>query len=337
MLYPSVLFILYFLPAALLLYWTFRFSAKAQNMCLLVLSLVFYAWGEPLYLVPMFLLVIIDHVAGLRIAQNLHPVDKRRIVIWTVALNLLVFFLARYANTLAVWTSIHTGLRLAQLPPAPLGLAFFTLQGMSYVFDVGRRKRMAEPGILNTALYIAFLPTVLAGPILQYDDVADQFKTRTLSLPLFGEGCERFIIGLAKVLLLVVPLNYISDAVFNLSAAGNEIADTPVMLAWLGLIAYGVQIYLVFSGFSDMAIGLGRMFGFRLKENFRHPYVAHNIREFWRRCHISMFRWFFRLRVSFPGRFAPGQGQEPGRSAAAQPCPPQLGRAVAAYRLVARH
>lgn len=293
MLFPSVLFLLYFLPAVLILYWVLDFSRAAQNVCLLLLSLLFYAWGEPLHLVPMLALIVVNHVTGRRMAACPDRMKKRTMARWTALFDICVLIVSLYGNTLAGVATGWLGIEVPALPTPPLGIAFFTLQAISYVFDIARGKARAENSIVNTGLFIAFFPTVLAGPILSFNDMAPQLHERKATLPQFGMGCERFIVGLAKVLLLATPLSRISEAVFNLSAAGNEVADTPVTLAFLGLIAYGLQLYMAFSGYADMAIGLGRMLGFSLPENFRHPYTAHTIREFWRRCNITLYRWFF--------------------------------------------
>lgn len=288
-----MIFLLYFLPAALLLYWTCEFSRPAQNICLLIFSLVFYAWGEPLYLVPMLFLVVVNHMAGRGVANQSLPRNKWRIIKIATALNIGMLLFVLYGENLVPVVSERLGAAIPWPPRAPLGIAFFTLQALSYVYDIGRGKARPESNIVNTGLYIAFLPTVLAGPILRFGDMASQLHERRMTFPLFGMGCERFIVGLAKVILLGVPLSRMADAVFNLSAAGNEFVDTPVALAWTGLFAFGLQLYLVFSGYSDMAVGLGRMFGFTVKENFRHPYVARTVADFWKRCHITLYRWFF--------------------------------------------
>ncbi len=288
MLFPSVLFLLYFLPAALLLYWLLDYSRGAQNVCLLILSLVFYSWGEPLYLVPLLLIIVVNHLAGAKMAGYTHKEQKWSLARWTAAFDILIMLCVIHADTLAGYFGFASA-----LPRPPLGIAFFTLQAMTYVFDIVRGKAAAEKSILNTALFICFFPTVLAGPIQRFGAIAPQLRVRTNSLPLFGAGAERFIVGLAKVLLLAAPLSVITESVFNLSAAGNEIATTPVLLAWLGLFAYGLQLYMAFSGYSDMAVGLGRMFGYQLDENFRYPYTAHTVAEFWQRCHATLYRWFF--------------------------------------------
>jgi alginate O-acetyltransferase complex protein AlgI len=293
-LFPSVLFILYFLPAALALYWAFSFSRAAQNVCLFVLSLVFYAWGEPLYLLPMLFLIAVNHVLGLKLDGAQFPAYRRKVIALAVVLNIGTLLLVRYGTTVAAAVAdlIGADLALPELKP-PLGIAFFTLQALAYLFDIRRGKVPPERNIINTGLYIAFFPTVLAGPILRFADIAVQLRTRSMTLGLFGQGCERFIVGLAKLTVLAAPLGGMAETIFVRSAAGVQFYNTPVLLAWLALLAYGLQVYMSLSGYSDMAIGLARMFGFSLKENFRHPYMAHTVAEFWNRWHISLFRWFY--------------------------------------------
>ena len=294
MLFPSVLFILYFLPAVLALYWAFSFSPSAQNVCLLVLSLAFYAWGEPWFLVPMLFLIIVNHVIGLKLDGAQLPAYRRKVVTLAVVLNAATLLLVRYGTTVAgaVADLLGADLQLPELAP-PLGVAFFTLQALAYVFDIRRGKAPPERNIVNTGLYIAFFPTVLAGPILRFADMAAQLRTRCMTLELFGQGCERFIVGLAKLTVLAAPLGRMADGIFARSAAGVQFYNTPALLAWLALLAYGLQVYMNLSGYSDLAIGLARMFGFSVKENFRHPYMAHTVGEFWNRWHISLFRWFY--------------------------------------------
>lgn len=294
MLFPSVLFILYFLPVALALYWAFSFSRPAQNVVLLLLSLVFYSWGEPLFLLPMLFLIVVNHTLGRKLDGAQFPAYRWKIVALAVILNIGTFLIVRYGGTLVEGAARLVGADLATGDlPIPVGIAFFTLQALAYVFDVRRGKAKPETNIVNTGLYIAFFPTVLAGPILRFTDVAAQLRERRVTLELFGQGCERFIVGLAKLVVLAAPLSQMANGIFARSAAGNQFYNTPMLLAWLALIAYGLQVYMGFSGYSDMAIGLARMFGFSIKENFRHPYMAHTVAEFWNRWHISLYRWFY--------------------------------------------
>ncbi|UQZ87847.1 membrane-bound O-acyltransferase family protein [Deltaproteobacteria bacterium Smac51] len=295
--FSDLFFIGYFLPAALLLYFACGFSRRAQNLCLLLISLVFYAWGEPLHLIPMLCLILINYSLGLRLTGVQTVSQRKRVIALTVALNAGLLLLVRHGPALATELSAQTGLAvpayLLNWPPAPLGMAFFTLQAMAYVFDVARGKAAPDRNILNVGLYIALFPTVLAGPVLRYADMAAQIRGRKFSLEKTGLGGLRFVTGLAKLVLVAGPVGLVAEHIFNMSAAGSRLYDVPVTLAWLGLLAFSLKIYLSFSAYADMAIGLGGMFGFTIKENFRYPYAALTVTDFWRRWHISLFRWFY--------------------------------------------
>ena len=294
--FSDLFFIGYFLPAALLLYFACGFSRRAQNICLLVLSLVFYAWGEPLHLIPMLGLILLNYGLGLLVTEDKTVGQRKTIVGLAAILNVGLLMLVRHGGALA-GKAAAMGLAVPDIfmnwPQAPLGVAFFTLQAMAYVFDVSRGKARPDKNIFNVGLYIAMFPTVLAGPILRYADLADQIRNRKASLEKIGQGGLRFVTGLAKLVLVGLPLNLVAGHIFNMSAAGSQLFDVPVMLAWLGLAAFSLQIYLVFSAYSDMAIGLAGIFGFTIKENFRYPYAALTVTDFWKRWHISLFRWFY--------------------------------------------
>ena len=295
MLFPSALFILYFLPVALVVYWAFGFSRKAQNICLLGLSLVFYSWGEPLFLLPMLFLIVVNHVLGLKLDGTQLPVYRRKVIQLAVAANIGTLLLVRHGGeaALAIATRFGTDIPFLRELRAPMGVAFFSLQALAYVFDIRRGKFPPERSIVNTGLFIAFFPTVVAGPILRFADLAVQLRERNTTLASFGAGCERFIVGLAKVTVVAVPLGQMAHSVFARSASLVQFYNTPVTLAWLALLAYGIFMYMNLSGYSDMAIGVARMFGFSLRENFRHPYMAHTVTEFWNRWQLSVYRWFY--------------------------------------------
>ncbi|MCD8349320.1 MAG: hypothetical protein LUC93_01745, partial [Planctomycetaceae bacterium] len=291
MLFPTLFFIMYFLPAALALYWACHFSISGQNFCLLILSLLFYAWGEPLHLVPMVILIVGNHLLGLRLVDANNPAYIGRIVKIAAVLNIGTLLAMRYGSHILWYVAGLTGLPQFNIYwSAPLGISFFALQAFVYIFDIARGKALPSRNILNTGLFIAFLPTVLFGPILNYRDMEPQFRARPFSLARMGVGGERLVGGLAKLLLLAVPLYNISTDVFGMSMQG---AYVPVLLAWLGLIALGLYYYMLLSGFADMAIGIGGLFGFTLPENFRYPYLAHTVTEFCNRWNITMFRWFY--------------------------------------------
>lgn len=288
MVFSSPVFLFLFLPIVLLLVLTAR-DRKRQNTLLLIASLFFYAWGEGAYVLLMLVMVLVNYLAAL--ATQGAP-GTRSWIAMAIILNLGVLVWFKYANFLV--DSSNTlleglALPLMQLDPVhlPIGISFFVFQGISYVIDVyrGHAKAQTKPG--SVALYISLFPQLIAGPIVRYSDVAEQIDQRSLNVPLFASGVRRFIIGLAKKVLIADQVARIAEPIFELDAG----VISPGV-AWLGIIAYSIQIYFDFSGYSDMAIGLGRMFGFRFLENFDLPYIARSVREFWQRWHISLSTWF---------------------------------------------
>ncbi len=287
MVFSSVSFIFVFLPALLVLYFVLpaRFRG-ARNMVLLGFSLFFYAYGGPKFLLLMLTSIAINYVFGLLVAAGSD--QKRKLAaVGSVVCNLALLGWFKYACFLA--TSL-AGLGLPVPIPQitlPIGISFFTFQGMSYVLDVYRKDTAPERNPLLVALYISLFPQLVAGPIVRYSTVADEIRTRRETVDDFTEGAVRFLFGLAKKMLLANALGQVADAAFSTPAAQLSTA-----MAWLGLAAYTVQIYFDFSGYSDMAIGLGRMFGFHFLENFNYPYISKSVTEFWRRWHISLSTWF---------------------------------------------
>ena len=286
--FSDLFFIAYFLPLAIALYFACSFFRVAQNICLLGLSLVFYAWGSPLHLIPMVYLIVVNYMLGSMVGADKTVRQRKRIIALSVVLNLLPLVLLRYGADLA--EAIGVGV----WPQPPIGVAFFTLQAMAYVFDLSRGKARPDRNILNVGLYITFFPTVLFGPILRYGDLVAQIKNRRTSLEKLGQGSLRFATGLAKLVLVAYPIGMVAEHAFNMTASGNQVFDVPVMLSWLGVIAFSLKIYLAFSAFSDMAIGLAGIFGFTLKENFNYPYTVLTVTDFWKCWHISLFRWFYK-------------------------------------------
>ncbi len=290
MVFSSTVFLYLFLPVVLLLYFTV--AQRHRNLLLLAASLVFYAWGEGFYVALMLVSISLNYVAG-RTIQRLRPhVGARITLVGALAANLGLLAVFKYANfAVDTLNSILAPLSVApiELEPIhlPIGISFFTFQAMSYVIDVYRRESAPQSGFVNTALYISLFPQLIAGPIVRYHDIAAQLLRRRISLKLFSDGVVRFIIGLGKKMLIANPLGEVADQIFAIPAA-----DLTAPLTWLGVICYGLQIYFDFSGYSDMAIGLGRMFGFRFLINFNYPYISQSIQEFWRRWHISLSRWF---------------------------------------------
>lgn len=287
MLFSSIVFLFTFLPAVMILYYLL--PVRFRNVILLLASLVFYAWGEPVYLFLMLLSILFNYFSGLDIARNLQ--DKRaakRSLVFNLIINLAVLGFFKYEgfvlDTLNGILPVHISYHAL---PLPIGISFYTFQILSYIIDVYRGNVKVQTNLLNFALYVTMFPQLIAGPIVQYADVDEQLASREVSRTKFGEGSMYFIRGLAKKVLLANTSGMIFTEVSGL-AKGN----IAVMTAWLGAFAYMFQIYFDFSGYSDMAIGLGKMFGFEFNMNFNYPYVAKSITEFWRRWHISLSSWF---------------------------------------------
>lgn len=287
MLFSSIVFLFTFLPAVVILYYLL--PVRFRNVILLLASLVFYAWGEPVYLFLMLLSILFNYFSGLDIARNLQ--DKRaakRSLVFNLIINLAVLGFFKYEgfvlDTLNGILPVHISYHAL---PLPIGISFYTFQILSYIIDVYRGNVKVQTNLPNFALYVTMFPQLIAGPIVQYADVDEQLASREVSRTKFGEGSMYFIRGLAKKVLLANTSGMIFTEVSGL-AKGN----IAVMTAWLGAFADMFQIYFDFSGYSDMAIGLGKMFGFEFNMNFNYPYVSKSITEFWRRWHISLSSWF---------------------------------------------
>ncbi|MHB8809839.1 MAG: MBOAT family O-acyltransferase, partial [Desulfobulbaceae bacterium] len=288
MIFSSVTFLFLFLPVILAL--VLPAGPKYRNHVLLVGSLLFYAWGEGGYCLLLIGSVLVNFFLARRLEGTAGP-GRKWLLALGVLLNLAPLFVFKYAGF--VLTSLNAipgvnllpGLRAGNLH-LPVGISFFTFQALSYLVDVYRQVVPAERGLVNCGLYIAMFPQLLAGPIVRYHDLARQLAQRTVSREGLAAGAERFVLGLGKKVLLADPLGVQSDRIFLLPAA-----DLSTPAAWLGAVCYTLQLYYDFSGYSDMAIGLGRMFGFVLPENFNYPYISRSIREFWRRWHMSLSAW----------------------------------------------
>lgn len=290
MLFSSLIFLYCFLPIVLLL---ILLSKKSwHNGILLLASLFFYAWGGVSFSILLLTSILINYAIGLLI-DRYRSNNKARIYLSIgVSINLLLLIGFKYANFLvdnlnALGYGI--GLPKIELDPIllPLGISFFTFQAISYIVDVYQGRSFVQKNLPDLALYIALFPQLIAGPIVRYHDIAKQIVQRNLSWPQFASGIERFIVGLGKKVLLANNFALIADEVFAVAPANLD-----PLSAWFGLLCYTLQIYFDFSGYSDMAIGLGRMFGFDIPENFNFPYIARSVREFWRRWHISLSNWF---------------------------------------------
>ncbi|MBR9805123.1 MBOAT family protein [bacterium] len=294
MVFSSPIFLFGFLPLALLCYYLVQ--GRAKNIFLLSVSLLFYAWGEVFYIGVMLLSIVANYVVG-RLIDQVGDVPalagrKKLYLSLGVVINLALLVTFKYANFIV--DNINTLLHFVALPAVdlvpihlPLGISFFTFQALSYIVDVYRKEAVVQKNVFDLALYISLFPQLIAGPIVRYHDIDQQIKQRTYSIELFASGAQRFTFGLAKKLLIANPLGEVADNAFALSQG-----ELTMPLAWIGILAYTFQIYFDFSGYSDMAIGLGRMFGFRFLENFNYPYIAKSLREFWRRWHISLSTWF---------------------------------------------
>ena len=285
MVFSSMIFLWLFLPLILLIY--FMYNTKAKNIVLLVGSLIFYAWGEPKYIFLMLISISINYVFGLLI-DKLRKYDKQILFI-AIIVNFGILGYFKYfdffVNTLNnLANSSIIGVKNIMLP---IGISFYTFQILSYVIDLYRKEIKVQKNIFNLALYVSFFPQLIAGPIVKYKDIESEIITRKIDLELFSSGVRKFVYGLGKKVLFANSLAFVTDTIYS---SGIENLNSPII--WLAAICYTLQIYFDFSGYSDMAIGLGRMFGFHFPENFNLPYISQSITEFWRRWHISLSTWF---------------------------------------------
>ncbi|MBW1634806.1 MAG: MBOAT family protein [Deltaproteobacteria bacterium] len=290
MVFSSILFLTLFLPVTLLVYYLV--GRWFRNITLLIASLFFYAWGEGAYVLLMLASIAINYFIGLQLTAQTDPGRRKIIITAGVTVNLIGLIAFKYTNwlveTLAdILPGISSSQILEEQIHLPIGISFFTFQAISYIIDVYRKESKSQRNFFHLGLYIASFPQLIAGPIVRYHDVARQIAGRVHSFPLFASGVERFILGLSKKVLIANPMASMADRIF----AFDYLHLSPG-IAWLGISCYTLQIYFDFSGYSDMAIGLGRMFGFRFLENFNYPYISKSIQEFWRRWHISLSRWF---------------------------------------------
>lgn len=289
MLFSSPEFLFVFLPVVLAGYYIFfRGMRQAQNVFLLLCSLFFYAWGNPRFLPVMLLSIAMNYGFGLWVHEwKKRGEDLKRPIIAAVSANLVILYIFKYlVFTVESINALGLGIPIPGID-LPIGISFFTFQALSYVLDVAAGRTKVQRSILDLGLYISFFPQLIAGPIVKYETVAAQIQGRVETWTDFSAGCSRFLIGLGKKVLIANQLAVIADRVFS---TAPEALSTP--MAWLGSLCYTLQIYYDFSGYSDMAIGLGRMFGFHFLENFNYPYAACSITQFWRKWHISLSTWF---------------------------------------------
>ena len=282
MIFSSIPFLYYFLPCVLLA--CYLMPKAGRNGVLLLFSLLFYAWGEPRYLVVMLAATVLGYGFGL--AMERFPKAKKGLLIASVASSLSFLLCFKYADFFLENLGALTGRPIALLKLSlPVGISFYTFQILSYTIDVYRGQAAAQKNLIDLACYVTFFPQLIAGPIVRYTDIARQLRCRDYSLAQFQEGTRWFLIGLGKKVLLANLLG-------EICAAWRQTTDASVLFAWLYAVSFTLHIYFDFSGYSDMAIGLGQLFGFRFPENFQYPYISRSITEFWRRWHISLGTWF---------------------------------------------
>lgn len=281
MVFSSGLFLFCFLPIVLALY--FFAAERYRNVILLLASLFFYAWGEPKNVLLMISSILINFFCG----QMIDKSNRRKIyLVVSIIFNLGMLFVFKYLNfTVSIWESITGSTLSITKIGLPIGISFFTFQIMSYIIDVYRGNVKAQRNPINFALYVSLFPQLIAGPIVRYIDVDKQIRTRKCSCEKAYEGFKRFAIGFSKKILIADQLSKLVEITFS-----NTYPS--IFGYWVGIIAYSLQIYYDFSGYSDMAIGLGKIFGFDFLENFNYPYISKSIKEFWRRWHISLSTWF---------------------------------------------
>ncbi len=285
MVFSSSLFLFAFLPLTYLLH-NITHNIKVRNSILLVASLLFYSFGRLDWLLLLLVSVLCNYIAGLLMAR--HKDAKKAIITVAVFINVAILCVFKYLN---FFTRTLDLLPFIDITPTnialPIGISFFTFQGMSYILDVYRNPEEASNDFGKVLLYIAFFPQLVAGPIVKYSDISDQIDYRETTDELTVMGIKRFVVGLVKKLFFANTFGAVADAVYALDSGVLDFR-----LAWLGVICYVLQIYYDFSAYSDMAIGLGKMFGFHINENFKHPYCASSVKDFWRRWHISLSSWF---------------------------------------------
>ena len=289
MVFSSLLFLFRFLPIVMILY--FILPRKFRNALLFISSLIFYAWGEPVYVTLMIFSTVVDYTHG-RLVDRFKNQGRMRaarcVVASSMIINLALLGFFKYSDFLIANVNgiFGTAIPLLNLP-LPIGISFYTFQTMSYTVDVYRGDAKVQKNIISFGAYVALFPQLIAGPIVQFKTIADQLDNRRENFDSFSEGVTRFMTGLGKKVLLANNAGIVWDTVL-----ASNLDTLPVLSAWIGILAYSFQIYFDFSGYSDMAIGLGKMFGFHFLENFNYPYISKSITEFWRRWHISLGSWF---------------------------------------------
>ena len=287
MVFSSVVFLYIFLPIMLLIY--FIVPKKLKNLVMIISSFIFFAWGEIRYIPIMLLLAVMDFWCGNKINKYWEDKKKKRLYLWIdVGINLLILFFFKYADFIISSVNGITGLNIPLLNiPLPIGVSFNTFQSLSYIIDVYRGTVTCEKSFYNYLTYTTLFPQIIAGPIVRYETVDEELVDKKISLDNFSLGMKRFIVGLGKKVLIANNVG----ALWNVMETGAY-GEMTVLLSWVGIISFALQIYFDFSGYSDMAIGLAKIFGMDFDENFNFPYISKSITEFWRRWHITLSSWF---------------------------------------------
>ncbi|MFI3213130.1 MAG: MBOAT family O-acyltransferase [Eubacteriales bacterium] len=289
MIFSSILFLMYYLPSILLVYLIA--PKRMRNFILLVGSLFFYAWGEPVYVGIMIFSIVSDYFHGKKIGDLLQAGRLKKakyFLLSSIVINLLLLGFFKYVDFILqiVNEIFNKNIPLMQLP-LPIGISFYTFQTMSYTIDIYRGKAKAQKNIVTFGAFVTMFPQLIAGPIVKYQEIEEQLQARRTNKEDLEYGIRRFVTGLGKKVLLANGIGQLWDIV-----QGMGVSQMTVLMAWMGILAFSFQIYFDFSGYSDMAIGLGRIFGFTFPENFNYPYIANSVTDFWRRWHISLSSWF---------------------------------------------
>ncbi|MCM1261487.1 MAG: MBOAT family protein [Butyrivibrio sp.] len=294
MVFSSEIFLFIFLPCVLVIYYVLlRKTRKLKNIFLLAASLIFYAWGEPVYVLLMIATIIFNWIFGILVDKLRDRGMAVKIVLALMVLTnvgILGWFKYSVFAVLQINRFLHMEIPVPEVS-LPIGISFFTFQAMSYVIDVYRGDGKVQKNPLSVGLYVSFFPQLIAGPIVRYETIAEQIENRVENFEDFSSGVTRFCIGLGKKVIIANNMAVIADYVFDLLVIDGSFHASMAM-AWLGIVAYTLQIFFDFAGYSDMAIGLGSMFGFHFKENFNYPYTASTVTDLWRRWHISLASWF---------------------------------------------
>lgn len=296
MLFSSITFLVFFLPSVLILYFAVP-NLTYRNTILFFASLLFYAWGEPKFVFLMLATIVVNYCFGILLSHG--GKHNKIALIFAILFNLSILFLFKYLNfSIVIIDSFLSALHMKPISTInkimPIGISFYTFQEITYLVDVYKKPQLVQRNPLNLGLYISFFPQLIAGPIVRYHTIKEQIEKRVTSISQFSNGVERFIIGLSKKVLIANSMGYICDTVYS-----ADFYSYGTYAAWIAAIAYMLQIYYDFSGYSDMAIGLAKLFGFNLSENFNYPYAASSITDFWKRWHISLTN-FFRDYVYIP-------------------------------------